>query len=124
MPTFDDVKAIAQTLPRAEESTSYRTPAIKVCGKLVARLREDGESLAILASLEARTALPSLEPQTFSIPQHYVGSEMFVIALPEVQLEELRELLTDAWRIAAHKSRSGRAALEVYDRRESSSFEK
>jgi hypothetical protein len=115
MPTFDDVRVFARGLTQAEESTSYRTPAIKVCGKLVARLREDGESLAIRASLEARLALPSLEPDTFSIPQHYVGSDMLVIALPNVKLEELRDLLTDAWRIAAQQSRAGRAALEVYD---------
>ena len=111
MPTFDDVRRLAQTLPEAEESTSYRTPAIKVRGKLVARLREDGESLAIRASLEARLALPALEPETFSIPQHYVGSDMLVILLPKVQIEELRELLSDAWRIAAP-----RAVLKAHDR--------
>jgi hypothetical protein len=29
--------------------TSYGTPAFRVCGKFLARLREDGESLAIHA---------------------------------------------------------------------------
>jgi hypothetical protein len=101
MATFSDVVRIAATLPETEESTSYRTPAIKVRGKLMARLREDGESLAIRATLEARTALPQLEPETFSIPAHYANTDMFVIHLPTVKLEDLHGLVADAWRIAA-----------------------
>jgi hypothetical protein len=103
MPTFSDVQRIARTLPETEDSTSYRTPAIKVRGKLMARLREDGESLAIRATLESRTALPQLEPETFSIPAHYANTDMLVIHLPSVQLEELHGLVTDAWQIAAPK---------------------
>ena len=103
MGTFADVKRITATLPETEESTSYRTPAVKVRGKLMARLREDGESLAIRATLQARTALPQLEPETFSIPEHYANTDMFVIHLPSVKLEELHGLTADAWRIAAPK---------------------
>jgi hypothetical protein len=103
MPTFSDVKRIALTLPDTEESTSYNTPAVKVSGKLMARLREDGESLAIRATLEARTALPQLEPETFSIPEHYANTDMIVILLPSIKLEELHGLLLDAWRMAAPK---------------------
>ena len=39
--TFDTVRQIAQTLPGAEESTSYGTPAFKVKGKLFARQYQD-----------------------------------------------------------------------------------
>jgi hypothetical protein len=108
--TFLDVKRIAATLPETEESTSYRTPAVKVRGKLMARLREDGESLAIRATLEARTALPQLEPDTYSIPAHYANTDMFVIHLPGVKLEDLHGLIADAWRIAAPKK-----LLEQYE---------
>ena len=103
MATFADVTRIAATLPETEESTSYRTPAIKVRGKLIARLREDGESLAIRATLEARTALPQLEPDTFSVPEHYANTDMIVIHLSSVKLEELHGLIADAWIIAAPK---------------------
>jgi uncharacterized protein YPO0396 len=40
--TFDDVCAIALAWPGVERGTSYGTPALKVKGKLLTRLREDG----------------------------------------------------------------------------------
>jgi hypothetical protein len=82
MATFDDLIAIALKLPETTVSTSYNTPAIKVQKKFLARLREDGVSLAIRATFEARSALLLLEPETFSIPAHYVNTDMVVI--PEV----------------------------------------
>ena len=46
--TFDDVRKIALALDHVEESTSYGTPAFKVRGKLVARLREDGDGSRVV----------------------------------------------------------------------------
>ena len=39
---FADVTAAAGKLPGVEVSTSYGTPALKVKGKLLARLHDDG----------------------------------------------------------------------------------
>jgi hypothetical protein len=39
--TYDTVRRIALDLPQVEEGTSYGTPALKVKGKLIVRLRED-----------------------------------------------------------------------------------
>ena len=52
--TFDTVREIAQTLPGAEESTSYGTPAFKVKKKLFARQHQDGESLVIGVDFDQR----------------------------------------------------------------------
>ncbi len=46
--TFDDVLAPVADLPGIEEATSYGTRAVKVRGKLVARLKVDDDTLAIL----------------------------------------------------------------------------
>ena len=47
--TFDDVRAIALKWPEVTDGTSYGTPALKVRGKLLTRLKEDGESLVLHA---------------------------------------------------------------------------
>ena len=45
--TFDDVRKIALAWPEVEDGTSYGTPALKVRKKLLARLKEDGDSLVM-----------------------------------------------------------------------------
>ncbi len=46
--TFDDVRIVALKWPEVTDGTSYGTPALKVRGKLLTRLKEDGESLVVL----------------------------------------------------------------------------
>lgn len=104
MAAFDDIRRMVLGWPEVAESTSYGTPAIKVKGKLMARLREDGETLAIRATFQSCEGLPQVEPATFAVPPHYANSEMLVINLPTVSLEQLRELLADAWELAAPKT--------------------
>jgi hypothetical protein len=48
MPSWDDVVAIAGALPGVEQSTSYRTPALKAKGKTFARLRTEAEGGLVL----------------------------------------------------------------------------
>src|SRR5947199_4980630 len=45
--TFDDVRKIALAWPEVEDGTSYGTPALKVGKKLLARLKEDGDSMVM-----------------------------------------------------------------------------
>src|SRR5216683_7084353 len=71
--TFDTVRQIAQTLPGAEESTSYGTPAWKVKGKLFARQHQDGESLVISVDFDQREMLMAEQPETFYITDHYLN---------------------------------------------------
>lgn len=52
--TFETVRDIGRTLPGVEESTSYGTPALKVRGKLLARLWEDGETLVVKIDFDTR----------------------------------------------------------------------
>jgi hypothetical protein len=103
MVTFDELRQMALTFAEVEESTSYNTPAFKVRKKLIARLREDGFTLAIRALQEDIVALPQIDPETFSVPQHYVGYGMIVINLNSVRAEELRGLFAAAWQIAKPK---------------------
>ena len=51
---FAAVCACAKRLPGAEVATSYGTPALKVKGKLFARLKEDGETLVLRTTWKDR----------------------------------------------------------------------
>ena len=69
--TFETVRQLALALPHVEEGTSYGTTAFKVKGKLIARLREDGDSLVVRIDLLKREILMNAEPETFYITEHY-----------------------------------------------------
>ncbi len=63
--SYAQVQAIAKELPEVEDSTSYGTPALKVRGTLLARLKEDGETLVLKTTLADRTLLLNGAPDIF-----------------------------------------------------------
>lgn len=100
--SWEDVVAQASTLPEVTESTSYGTPAIKVAGKLMGRLRTESEgALALRCSTEDKQALVAgPDPAFFTIP-HYDGYDYVLVDLDRVDPDELSELIDDAWYIVA-----------------------
>src|SRR5437660_6821024 len=105
--TFETVRQIAHTLPSAEESTSYGTPAFKVKGKLFARQHQDGESLVVGVDFEEREEMMSAEPEKFYISDHYLKYPWMLVRMSKVRPDELRDLLTGSWRRAAPKDLVG-----------------
>jgi hypothetical protein len=101
---YDTLWRLALALPEVEEGTSYGTPAFKVKGKLIARLKEDGESLVILIDFEERERLLKADPETFYITDHYLNYPSVLVRLPRVRATALRDLLEKAWRGAAPRS--------------------
>ena len=101
--TFDTVRQIALTLPGAEESTSYRTPAFKVKGKLFARLHQDGESLVVGVGFDERAEMMEADPEKFYITDHYLNYPWMLVRLSKVRPDELHDLLIGSWRRAAPK---------------------
>jgi hypothetical protein len=71
--TFETVRRLALELPAVEEGTSYGTPAFRVRGKFLGRLREAGESLAIKCGFEERDFRIQADPKTFFTTDHYRG---------------------------------------------------
>jgi hypothetical protein len=71
--TFEEVRRIALSLQNVEEGTSYGTPAFKVGGKLIARLKEDGESLVVGTTFEEREEMMAADPETYYITDHYLN---------------------------------------------------
>lgn len=106
--TFNDVRKMALKLQGVEESTSYGTAAFKVRGKLIARLKEDGESLVVGTTFEEREEMLATEPETYYITDHYLNYPWVLVRLSRVHPDALRDLLKGAARLAG-RSKPGSA---------------
>jgi hypothetical protein len=104
VPTWDDVVAIGARFPGVEEGTSYGTPALRVRGKGICRLRTDPDALVVrVIDLEDREALLRGRPDVFFSTPHYDGYPYVLVRLSAVEPDLLAELLEDAWRMRAPK---------------------
>lgn len=108
---YDDVRRLSLALPEVEEGTSYGTPALKVRGKLLARLKEDGETLVVRCGDDERDYRMQADPDTFFITDHYRGYPAVLVRLARVEEDDFRDLLEEAWRFNAPKR-----LVEEYDR--------
>ncbi|GAY11075.1 MmcQ/YjbR family DNA-binding protein [Pseudonocardia sp. N23] len=102
---WDDVVRIGTGLPEVEESTSYRTPALKVRGTLMVRLRaeEDG-LLVVMCAMEEKEAMLASGDPTFSTTPHYDGHGSILVDLTRIGSSQLTELITEAWRLKAPRA--------------------
>ena len=105
MATVDDVRRIALSLPETDEHPSYGgRPSFRVRKKGFASIRPDGESISVwVADLDEKEALLASDPRKFFTTPHYDGYKIVCVRYAEVDVAELRELLTDAWRLKAPK---------------------
>jgi len=69
--TFEDARAIAHDLPGVEDGTSYGTPALKVRGKLLARVHQSIDCLVLRSDILDRQILMQAAPDVFFITDHY-----------------------------------------------------
>jgi len=102
--TYERICALALQLPGVELGTSYGTPAIKVKGKLMARLRSEAEGgLALRCDFLERQMLLQAAPEAFYLTPHYQDYPMILIKLDEVRTDALPDLSERAWRMVAPK---------------------
>jgi hypothetical protein len=99
---YDTFLRLAHDLPGVEEGTCYGTPAVRVAGKFLARLREDG-ALAIRCPFEDRSILMEEYPAAFYVTDHYADYPAVLIRLSKVRLDVLRAVVEKAWRRVAPK---------------------
>lgn len=96
--TFETVRELALAFPDVEEGTSYGTPSLRVRGKFMARLREDGETLVVKVSEAERDFRMTVDPDTFFTTDHYRGYPSVLVRLARVDPEDLRDLIEQSWR--------------------------
>jgi hypothetical protein len=115
MVTAGDVRVHAMSLPRTEEHLIYDQVKFRV-GKIVyLALSRDETVLGFAFPREERAALIAAEPEKFSLPRLSDQRYNWVHArMSELSLDELHELITDAWLMcvpkkvaAAHESATG-----------------
>ena len=97
----DTVRQLALALPNVQERSSYGTLAFYVKRKLFARLLEDGDSVVVKIDPRDRELRMKADPDTFFITPHYLNYPMMIVRLSTVDINDLRDLLADAWKHAA-----------------------
>ena len=103
--TWEALVKLGRELPEVEEGTSYGTPALKVRGKMIARLKEDGESVVfMLESVDEQEILIETQPELYYITDHYRGWPAVLARLPALRAGECRERLEEGWRLKAPKT--------------------
>jgi hypothetical protein len=91
----------ALRLPGVETGTSYKTKALHVRKKLLARLREDGETVAVRVDFLDREVLLEADPAAFFLTDHYRAYPWILLRLDEVRHASALEVLERAWRAVA-----------------------
>jgi hypothetical protein len=124
--TWKHVHEFLEQLPEAEFDPGGRVfsnGVVRVKGKVVAYpaggsrgtpedAKEGEEFVFVKARSSEREALMHEDPHTFFVTPHYAGAPGVIVRLSTVDQAQLKELLIDAWRIAAPKK-----VLRQYDER-------
>jgi hypothetical protein len=101
--TWNAVRRLALTLPGVEDGTSFGTPALKVAGTLLVRLREDHQTIVIRVELAAREVLMGIRPESYYVTDHYRCYPWMLVRLASADPGDLRDLIHEAWRRNAPK---------------------
>src|ERR1700751_354830 len=102
---FDEVRCIGLSWPEVEDGTSYGTPALKVRKKLLARLKEDGDSLVIPGvPPDERDMLVERNPGVFYFTDHYKDYPIVLARLSKASRAMVEPLLQRQWQAFASKA--------------------
>ena len=95
---------VAKRFPGIESDTCFGTPAIRVNGKFMARLRTEAEGwLAIRCDFVDREILLQSAPHVFHLTPHYENYPMILVDLAAIDDDTLLEIVERAWRRQAPK---------------------
>ena len=109
--TEDEMRAIVLSFPGVEEGISYGSPAFKVKGKFLTRLRREDLSLVIVGvSFDEREMLMEAEPGTFHVTPHYKDYPSVLARMATLHPGSFRNFVERRWRELAPK-----AAVKAYD---------
>ncbi|GAA4454197.1 MmcQ/YjbR family DNA-binding protein [Phytohabitans houttuyneae] len=104
MVTADDIRAVALSLPRAYEAMVRDRVKFRVGQIVFVALSRDETEMGFGYPKEERAALIAAEPDKFFMPiksdERYNWVQVWLAKIDEA---EMRELVTDAWRMCVPK---------------------
>jgi hypothetical protein len=104
MVTIDDARAVAATLPRSYEALVRDEVKFRVGRLVYAAFTRDETIMGFGFPREEREALVASEPDKFLMPRPSDMRYQWVcVRLDAIDVDELRELLVDAWRMCVPK---------------------
>jgi hypothetical protein len=102
--TIEDARAIAATLPRSYEAVVRDELRFRVGQMVYAGFSDDETIMGFGFPREEREGLVASEPDKFLLPRPAQMRYRWVcVRLDAIDLEELRELLVEAWRMCVPK---------------------
>ncbi|MEV4561165.1 MmcQ/YjbR family DNA-binding protein [Kitasatospora sp. NPDC049285] len=103
MATFDELTAVALALPQTHQEITWEQVTLRLGRKIFAMGHPESGAASVKARPEEQAELIAAAPQVYSIAP-YTGRFGWVrVELARVDAEELRELVTEAWRSTAPK---------------------
>jgi hypothetical protein len=97
------VRTFALGLPEAEERETWGEATFRVRNKIFMMMGADGKRASVKSTRDEQAAVLSSDPETFFRPE-YVGVHGWIgVVTGRVDPEEMRELITEAWRMTAPK---------------------
>jgi len=102
--TVDDVRAVAQPLPRAYEVVVHDRVKFRVGQIVWLAFSRDETTMGFAFPKEEREALVASAPDTFLLPgPSDMRYHWMVARMAALDLDEMREIVLDAWRMVVPK---------------------
>jgi hypothetical protein len=104
MVTVEDVRALASTLPRTTEHLIHDRVKFRVGSIVYVAFSKDETEMGFAFPKEERDALVAGNPETFRLPRTSdLRFNWVVVRLAAIDVDEMRELVLDAWRMVVPK---------------------
>lgn len=106
--TQDDIRALALSLPQAEEHPHFDRASFRVKGKIFATLPPRGDTVVLKLLPEIKESLRQTEPAAYiPLPGGWDRGGWTELAVGSMDSEKLADLVRHAWRQVAPKKLLG-----------------
>ena len=103
----DTVRKLALALPEASEQETWGQPTFRVRKRIFVMFSDEEREAWVKSTHDEQRALVQMDPETFFVPPYVGPSGWIGVRFRTVDREEMRELVTEAWRLTAPKRAVG-----------------